>query len=71
MITYAFTVYKNRRQGKATFKCYKEYKDIFLRYLEWVKDVGFCEDGSLFPFMARKTYSKRNKRKLHVVRNFW
>lgn len=68
---HAFTVYKNRRQGKATFKCYKEYKDIFLRYLEWVKDVGFCEDGSLFPFMAReKLIAKETKRKLHVVRNF-
>ena len=68
---HAFTVYKNRKQGEATFRCHKAYRDIFLRYLQWVKDVGFCDDSSLFPFMAReKLIAKETKRKLHVVRNF-
>lgn len=68
---HVFTVYKNRKQGEATFRCHKAYRDIFLRYLQWVKDVGFCDDSSLFPFMAReKLIAKETKRKLHVVRNF-
>lgn len=65
-----FTVYKGRKQAEASFKFYQEYKNIFLRYLQWLKEVGFNENDKLFPFVAReKLKANDTLRKLHVIRN--
>lgn len=68
-----FTVYKNRRQGESTFRCYKDYRTIFLTYLQWLKDVGFTSTDSLFPFLIEKKSviriqgKKINLRRLRVL----
>lgn len=54
-----FTVYKNRRQGEATFRCYKKYREFFLRYIQWLRDVGFEDESYLFPFVQRGILQSR------------
>lgn len=63
-----FTVYKNRRQGTATFRCYKDYRTIFLKYLQWLKDIGFTSEDSLFPFVATQSIVKADANKQHLKR---
>lgn len=48
-----FKVYKGRRQGEALFKCFKEYRNILNRYIEWLENVGFESGDSLFPYLYR------------------
>lgn len=57
-----FTVYKNRKQGEATFRCYKDYRSIFLNYLKWLKEIGFTEEDSLFPFVAIRSVFKTKEK---------
>lgn len=46
----AFRVYKNRRQGEALFRAYKEYRNWFNAYLKWVNEIA-PNDERLFPFL--------------------
>ncbi|MCG8148784.1 hypothetical protein H9W84_11790 [Moraxella sp. PS-22] len=70
-LAYSVTVYKNRKNGEASFKCYKAYRAIFDNYIQWLRKVGFNDDSYLFPFVGReKIKADVSSRKLHVIRNF-
>lgn len=48
-------VYKGRRQGVARFVVFREYRDHFQRYLDWLDALGLNDgDDRLFPFLHTK-----------------
>lgn len=46
-----FRVYKNRRQGEAEFRIFKEYSKLFKMYLSWIDILFPAEEVRLFPFI--------------------
>jgi hypothetical protein len=45
-------VYKGRRQGMAKFVVFRDYRDHFQRYLDWLDSLGLNDgDDRLFPFL--------------------
>lgn len=55
-----FRVYKSRRQGDVVFRCFKNYREHFNRYLKWLDEAelsGF--DDRLFPFFSRSIVPPR------------
>lgn len=45
-------VYKGRRQGVAKFVVFRDYRDHFQRYLDWLDALGLNDgDERLFPFL--------------------
>lgn len=45
-------VYKRRRQGVAKFVVFREYRDHFQRYIDWLDSLGLNDgDDRLFPFL--------------------
>ncbi|WER46573.1 hypothetical protein CupriaWKF_03005 [Cupriavidus sp. WKF15] len=47
-----YRTYKDRRHGDVEFQIFREYREIFERYLKW-RDCNFPEDGRLFPFITK------------------
>lgn len=45
-------LYKGRRKGEVEFRIYKEYREIFDRYLAW-RDIFFPDDDRLFPRIGK------------------
>jgi hypothetical protein len=58
-------VYKGRRQGVAKFVVFRDYRDHFQRYLDWLDALGLNDgDERLFPFLHTKMLPGR-----HLVQN--
>ncbi|MDH0896709.1 MULTISPECIES: site-specific integrase [unclassified Pseudomonas] len=49
----AYRVFKKRRQGEAEFVIFKEYRNHFQSYLDWLKKVFPEGTSRLFPFIAQ------------------
>ncbi|WP_374855146.1 hypothetical protein ACEWX4_13550 [Acinetobacter indicus] len=65
-----FKVYKGRRQGEASFKCFKEYRVILQRYIDWLKSIGFNSGDSLFPYLSRGIIkADKNKGSPELIRD--
>jgi len=47
----AFRAYKGRRQGEVEFRAFKEYLNLFKRYLKWLEAIFPTEETLLFPFV--------------------
>lgn len=58
----AFKVYKNRRNGQALFRAFKEYRQWLKNYLSW-RDIIFPDDNRLFPFTCKSIVPPKDKRR--------
>lgn len=56
-----FRVFKNRRQGEAIFKIYKEYGSVFKRYLKWLDEIFSQDEERLFPFITPYAIPREGK----------
>jgi hypothetical protein len=62
-------VYKGRRQGVAKFVVFRDYRDHFQRYLDWLDTLGLNDgDERLFPFLHTSMLPGRHLAQSRAVR---
>lgn len=49
--TIVYRTYKGRRSGEALFRIFKEYAEIFRRYIDWLDRTFPDKEERLFPFL--------------------
>lgn len=64
-------VYKGRRKGVAQFVVFREYRDHFQRYLDWLDALGLNDgDDRLFPFLHTQMLPGHHKVVSAAIRKY-